>query len=320
MRVRLLVSYHYHRNSDLAELVDTLGGDVDLFADSGAYSAATTGATIRLADYSAWLDDWRPLWTVRAGLDVIGDHEATARNTEALRAAGADVMPVFHVGEPWHVLEAMCAANPYVALGGMALHAVGGSKQTQLMRWLVRCFQIAAEHGTRFHGFGLTSAKLLVNLPFYSVDSSSYTLGQRWGLVYLWDAPALKMRSIFFRSLAEVRPTADLFTRHGLDPARVWQPEFMRAGTRQGAADRHAITAASAHAYRFMENDLIRRHRVAAPPLPAHDTDGTKVYLALNGTSSGDLAPLRLLTSTDLPTASPAAETLGTNFRKDTPG
>jgi hypothetical protein len=80
MRLRLLVSYHYHRDTDLAALVGELGGDVDLFADSGAYSAATTGATIHLADYAAWLRHWAPLLTVQSALDVIGDHEATAAN------------------------------------------------------------------------------------------------------------------------------------------------------------------------------------------------------------------------------------------------
>jgi hypothetical protein len=313
MRVRLLVSYHYHRGSDLAELVNSLGGDVDLFADSGAYSAATTGATIRLADYAAWLRDWAPLWTVRAGLDVIGDHEATARNTEALRAAGADVMPVFHVGEPWSVLEDLCATNRYVALGGMALYAVGAAKQKPLMRWLVRCFRIAEPHGTRFHGFGLTSAQLVKNLPFYSVDSSSYTIGQRWGLVYLWDATAWKMRSIFFRNPDEVRPHAALFTLHGLDPVNVIAPDFMRAGTPAGARDRHHVSAASARAYALMEHSLTTRHRVQPPPLPRCNDTGTKVYLALNGPSDGDLAPIRLLAFT------PAAPAVGAHSRKDTP-
>jgi hypothetical protein len=295
MMLRILVSYHYHRNTDLAALVDDLGGDVDLFADSGAYSAATTGAAISLTDYAAWLRDWAPLWTIRAGLDVIGDHEATARNTSTLRDAGLDVLPTFHVGSPWTALEALCRAHEYIALGGMALHAVGGAKQKPLMRWLVRCFQTAAEHGTRFHGFGLTSAQLVKNLPFYSVDSSSYTMAERFGLAYLWDPPAWKMRSIFFRNPADVRPHAALFHRHGLDPARVIRPDFMRAGTPTIAADRVELTSACARAYQYLEESLTRRHRVPAPPLPRCGDTGTKVYLALPGADGSELAPIRNL-------------------------
>ncbi|MEU5834497.1 hypothetical protein ABZ820_12605 [Streptomyces diacarni] len=301
MTLRLLVSYHYHRNTDLAALVAELGGDVDLFADSGAYSAATTGATIRLADYAAWLRHWAPLWTVQAGLDVIGDHEATAANTARLHDAGLPVLPTFHLGSPWTVLEELCATHPYVALGGVALHAAGAAKQRPLMAWLVRCFRTAAEHGTRFHGFGLTSAQIIKNLPFYSIDSSSYMFGTRWGLAYLWNAPAWRMESVLFRNPTEVRPHAALFRRHGLDPARVIDPAFMRPGTDHVAADRTDVCAAGARAYAFMEQSLARRHQVAPPPLPRGDDPGTKVYLALGGASDSDRAPLRLLAADPAP-------------------
>jgi hypothetical protein len=293
--MRVLVSYHYHRDTDLAQLVDDLGGDVDLFADSGAYSAATTGATIKLTDYAAWLKQWAPLWSVQSNLDVIGDHQGTAANLARLQDAGCDPLPVFHTGEPWRVLERLCAEHPYVALGGLALHAVGGAKQNVLMKWLVKAFLIAREHGTVFHGFGLTSPNLIRTLPFYSVDSSSYTMGQRFGLVYLWDARNLKMHSVFFRNPTEVRPRADLFRRHGLPASRVLEPGFMRSGTPTHHDDRTALTGSSARAYGFMEQSLTARHRVAAPPLPRHADAGTKVYLALAGTHRSDMDPLRLL-------------------------
>jgi hypothetical protein len=295
MRLRLLVSYHYHRNTDLAALVDELGGDVDLFADSGAYSAATTGATITLADYAAWLHQWAPLWTVRANLDVIGDHEATARNAADLAAAGCEVLPTFHLGSPWQVLEGLCAEHRYIALGGMALHAIGASKQKPLGAWLTKCFRIAVRHGSVFHGFGLTSARLVRNLPFYSIDSTSYSFGTRWGLAYLWDAHRWRMESVLFRNPDEVRAHASLFRRHGLDPARVVDPAFMRAGTDTDADDRAAILATNARAYVFMEESLQGRHQVPPPPLPCGDDTGTKIYLAIPGAGASDLAPLRLL-------------------------
>ncbi|WP_309030774.1 hypothetical protein [Streptomyces alfalfae] len=295
MTLRVLVSYHYHRDTDLAQLVNELGGNVDLFADSGAYSAATSGATINLVDYAAWLTHWAPLFTVRSNMDVIGDHAGSAANFTRLRDWGVDVLPVFHAGQPWRVLEKLCEQHPYVALGGIALHAVGAAKQKALMKWLVKAFLIAREYGTVFHGFGLTSANLIRALPFYSVDSSSYTMGQRFGLVYLWDARNLRMHSVFFRNPTEVRPRADLFRQHGLPAARVLDDSFMRAGTAHHHTDRALLTGASARAYGFMEQSLTSRHRVPAPPLPRHADTGTKVYLALGGTNHSDMDPLRLL-------------------------
>lgn len=295
MTLRLLVSYHYHRDTDLAGLVDTLGGGVDLFADSGAFSAATLGIEIKLADYAAWLRQWAPLFTVQANLDVIGDHLATSVNLDSLRDAGCDPLPVFHTGEPWHVLEGLCAEHKYVALGGLALHAGGGTNRRHLMSWLVRAFRIGVEHGTVFHGFGLTSASLVHDLPFYSVDSTSYRWGLRYGMLMLWDDRAHKMRSVYFRDLADVRANHGLLRRHGLNPKRVAAPSFARAGTVGAARDRVAFTAASARAYRFMEQTLTARHRVAPPPLPRAADTGTKVYLALPGVGKEEIAFLQSL-------------------------
>jgi hypothetical protein len=295
--LRVLVSYHYHRNTDLSQLVSDFGDDVDLFADSGAYSAATTGAVIDLDAYAAWLHQWSDLFTVRANLDVIGDHVATAVNYERLRAAGCDPLPVFHVGEPWSVLEQMCADHRYVALGGLALHLTNRGMRRQIMAWLVKAFRIGRDHGTVFHGFGVTSARLARSLPFYSLDSSSYTYGQRFGLVYLWDARTLRMRSLFFRDRQEVRPLVRLLLLHGLDPVRLLDPGFMRAGSSARHDDGTLLTAASGRAFRFMEQSLIERHAVLSPPLPRHGEIGTKIYLTLAGASAADVAPLRLLAS-----------------------
>lgn len=295
MTLRLLVSYHYHRDTDLARLVSDLGSAVDLFADSGAFSAATLGATIKLADYAEWLRQWTPLFTVQSNLDVIGDYRATAVNLDILRDAGCDPLPVFHTGEPWRILERLCAEHRYVALGGLALHAGGGTSRRHLMSWLVRAFRIGREHGTVFHGFGLTSASLVYDLPFYSVDSTSYRWGLRYGMLMLWDDRARKMRSVYFRDREDVHANHRLLRLHGLNPKRVSSPSFARAGTPGAASDRIAFTAASARAYRFMEQTLKARHRVTPPPLPCAADTGTKVYLALPGTGKEEIAFLQTL-------------------------
>lgn len=297
MTLRVLVSYHYHRDTDLSHLVSDLGGDVDLFADSGAYSAATTGAVIDLSAYADWLLRWNDLFTVQSNLDVIGDHAATATNYERLRAAGCDPLSVFHVGEPWPVLERMCSDHRYVALGGLALHLTNPSIQRKIMAWLVKAFRIGRDHGTVFHGFGVTSSQLVKSLPFYSLDSSSYTYGQRFGLVYLWDARTLRMHDLFFRNRHDVRPLVRLLALHGLDPVRLLDPGFMRAGSTSGRDDRTLLTAASGRAFRFMERSLAERHAVPSPPLPRSGDIGTKIYLTLAGAGAADVAPLRLLAS-----------------------
>lgn len=292
MTVRVLVSFYYHRDNDLDQMVSDLGGDVDLFADSGAYSAFTVGTQIGLGDYIRWLKRWDHLINVRANLDVIGDPAASAVHHRTLTETGLEVLPVFHLGEPWTVLEDMCEQYSYVALGGLVPYLAGDRHRAALMQWLVKAHVIARKRGTALHGFGLTSAQLVKDLPFYSLDSSSYTFGCRFGLTYLWDAKALNMRSILFRNQQQVRRYAWLFRLHGIEPGTVLDPEYMRVGTDHFQDDLVKMTMASVRAYQFMEETLTARH--AVPPPSGAGGNGTKIYLVLTGPGPSYLAPLRI--------------------------
>ncbi|MFH8805201.1 hypothetical protein ACH4F6_37625 [Streptomyces sp. NPDC017936] len=280
--LRCLLSYAFFRSVDLAELVGELraayGGPVEVFADSGAFSVATTGATVRLKDYAAWLEEWSPVITTAATLDVIGDPDATARNTEALLGAGLRVLPTFHVGTPWSVLERLCRAYPYLALGGMVPHT---KYPQEVMRWLIRAFRIAADHGAVFHGFGQTRAATLAALPFYSADSSTWITGAKYGGMALWDPRHTVVMRLQTGVPAEARRHARLLRDHGADPAVVGRPGF--AHTSHRTAEEHRVEydmmrATSMRAFQRLGQWLEQRHAVPAPP--GWTTTGTCLFLA----------------------------------------
>jgi hypothetical protein len=219
--MRILISYHYFRSTDLDRLFGEQWGDPkpEVFADSGAFSALTQGADVRVDEYAAWLKRWGHWFTVTANLDVIGDGaaaaEGTARNQAILEDAGLRPLPVFHAGEPWDALDRYLADGyPYIALGGLVGRAVA-----TIMPWLVQCFQRAAGRAV-FHGFGLTSWEPLAALPWYSVDSSSWGSSFRYGQLRLfdprrgrWVVGAIGDRASLFRP-----PVAALIREHGFDP------------------------------------------------------------------------------------------------------
>ncbi len=278
--MRILISYHYHRKTDIAALVERAGGQLDIFADSGAYSAYAAGASISLADYAAWLKDWAALFTTAANLDVIGDHLSSRRNLERLEDLGLRPLPVFHPGEPWDVLADYAERYPYIALGGLVQHV---NKHGAIMPWILKCFRMGRDHGTAFHGFGFTVSRLLRDLPFYSVDSASYTWAARYAMFMLWDEKGGGLRCCYFRRPQDVRRYGHLIRAHGLPLAEVSSPQFMRPnGPRSSDADRRAAISASAQAWVRMEPWLARRHRVPAPQGLCHPSPGTKVYLALS--------------------------------------
>lgn len=275
---RYLVSFHYHQKTNLQEINNVYQGPCEVFADSGAYSAASLGVTISLKEYAAWLKDWDQLLTVRATLDVIGDHNATMRNTRTLEGMGLRVLPVFHVGTPWDELEKLCREYDYVALGGMVPHS---TNHQAVMRWLVRCFKIARETGTVFHGFGQTRLDTLKALPFYSVDSSAWGSGARFGQLYLWDDRAKEFVKLPVGDPAAARKHAALLRAHDADPRLVGTPGFGHGAHRepdQYVQENRMMRAVSAMAYMRMGQWLAARHKVPAPV--ASDPAGTSVFLA----------------------------------------
>jgi hypothetical protein len=204
-----LTSFHYYRKHDLAELAGALRG-FPLFADSGAYSAFSIGAPVQLADYAQWLARWKGLFTVYANLDVMGDAEATWRNQIELERLGFHPIPVFHYGDPWEYLARYLErGDPYIALGGM----VGAPAPVK--RWAVRCFRLAGDKAV-FHGFGRTNLPELRDFPWYSVDSSSWGMGYRYGVVNLFDNG--KWVKISVGDHAGVYKYAHLVRAHGVDP------------------------------------------------------------------------------------------------------
>jgi len=290
MTFRVLTSFHYFRDKQLTDITALYPGPVELFADSGAFSVATTGATIALPDYTAWLKDWRDVITTAATLDVIGDPEATARNTDALEAAGLSVLPTFHTGTPWPVLEALCARYRYVALGGMVPY---WRRPKELMRWLVRCFRIAQPHGTVFHGFGQTNRTLISALPFYSVDSSTWSGGAQYGKVRLWDDGRGRMTEFQAGDRSAVQRHATLLRSHGADPVTVARKGFaLKPGkpAEDFIREDAMMRGTSAVAYHRFGQWLAQRHRV--PPPPGWTSTGTCLYLA--DTHLNNFAPAAL--------------------------
>lgn len=166
----LLVSYYYVKGF-LAKQSEYRYRDWAL--DSGAFSAASQGEKIDLnefTDKAAQLLHDDPTLTEVFALDVIGDPEATMRNTEKMVAAGVPAIPAFHYGSAWHYLEDMAKRFPKIALGG----AVGLKGNTKL-DWAKQCF--ARIWPKRVHGFGFGSERAAMEIPFHSVDATNWQLG-----------------------------------------------------------------------------------------------------------------------------------------------
>lgn len=157
---------------------------VDLFLDSGAYSAVTQGAVINIQDYIKFIKENKEAISIYANLDVIGDAAGTWKNQQIMEKAGLSPLPVFHQGEDETYLRKYIEQYEYIALGGMV-----GTSSNQLIYWLDRIFPTTCDEDgmpkIKVHGFGLTSLQLMLRYPWYSVDSTSWVITGRMGNVFV---------------------------------------------------------------------------------------------------------------------------------------
>ncbi len=280
VRMKMLTSFHYYRDTDMDAMVGAFPTPPEVFADSGGFSAYSMGASVDVHDYSRWLVKWGHLIHVYVALDVIGDGPASEENLRIMEEEhGLHPVPVFHCGEPWDFLVRYCERYPYVALGGMV-----GQPVAAVLPWLVQAVRIGNEHGTRFHGFGQTRHEVLSAVPLYSVDSSSWGSGHRYGTLTMWDDRRVKWVRISTGSV-DVRKHGALVRAHGGDPVLLAAPGCGQIGdsgktTEQARVERAAIIGVNVGAWVRYEAWLRKRHGVIPAPEGYQLDAGPSLYLA----------------------------------------
>ncbi|MFP4025834.1 MAG: hypothetical protein ACLFVR_15020 [Thiohalospira sp.] len=166
---------------------------INLFLDSGAFSAWTQGTKIDVQEYIKFIKKHQDIIGIYANLDVIGlggkqpnqlTAEKTLENQKIMEAAGLSPLPCFHYGEPLSFLEYYVKNYDYIALG------VAGNSGAKLIPWLDSCFSKYICDNTGFpkvkvHGFAITSVPLMLRYPWYSVDSTSWALIGGMGSIYV---------------------------------------------------------------------------------------------------------------------------------------
>lgn len=247
--LRILLSFFYYRTTDLEKLLTRdINPQPEVFSDSGAFSAFTKGQPISAEQYGYWLIKWRKYFQVMANLDVIGDPESTLVNQGILESMGLPVLPVFHTGDDFKYLEQYLEQYQYIALGGMVPYL--RNAESRLMAWLVKCFKLA-EGKAVFHGFGCTSWLCLKAFPWYSVDSSSWGQGFRYGQVPLFDERRGKFVDVHLGDRRSCYKQAAIIRECGFDPE-----DF----SDRKRNDRAKICGLSALSYMKAESWLRKRH------------------------------------------------------------
>jgi hypothetical protein len=180
----------------------------NILLDSGAFSAWKRGIDLPLKDYIAYCKDHEKVVDAYVNMDCIPgenglmDHSQSSieksaaksyENLQVMKAAGLRPIPVFHQGETFNWLDKMLEdGETYVGISPYMK-----SHQNEIIRWMDKAFsRITDNKGKpliKTHGFGVTACNLCTRYPWYSTDSTSWSVGGGYGSIlvprYVGDTP-----------------------------------------------------------------------------------------------------------------------------------
>lgn len=234
-----LMSYEYLRTKGSNQLRKY--HDMHLFIDSGAYTYQSDPKYLeytpeqweeQIKEYLTWAEKHKDSIFGMAELDLqnlVGEEVVNEWRRKYFEPfmlrTGVPVCFIYH-HEGIDVWEKMCQRYPYVGFS-----TVADDGTTYDLNGFRQMLSIAEKHNSLVHGFGMTRTSLLPQLPFYTVDSTSWKSGFRYGQIAIWNGKKVQM---FKRDELEskVFPVLRNYKDIELDTELIgqyYEPEVLRA-------------------------------------------------------------------------------------------
>jgi hypothetical protein len=181
---------------------DIAGLPVKLFMDSGMFGAWSRGETLDMKAYIRFIKDYGDLLFCYATMDqipgkplqkktradVLEAGKVSYYNHQKLKDAGLTPIPIFHQGEPFEWLEKYLKdGEPYIGIATMK--DMPGDLTAFQGKWLDQMFSILTDAKgnplVKTHGFGITKIPFLMRYPWFTSDSTTWSLAAGFGMIYV---------------------------------------------------------------------------------------------------------------------------------------
>jgi hypothetical protein len=120
--------------------------------------------------------------------EIVGLEEVEKYRVILETIVGRQCIPVWHINRGKEYWLRMCREYKYIAWGAF-LGEIKIPKNHRYVRWFT---DTAREHGTDVHGLGYTGTEIM-KYGFSSVDSSSWTSGDRFGKLFFFDGKRMRV-------------------------------------------------------------------------------------------------------------------------------
>lgn len=181
--IYLLSSFYEHKGGKYGDYVY----QKKHILDSGAFSMLSGNKNIDFKKYTSKYCDFiiKTKQNIFIELDIyklIGTEKTEQLRDYIEQRTGKQVMPVWHKHLGINYLNKLCENYKYIAFGGFVL---GDIKKAEY-KYIPKLLKIAKENNCKVHGLGFTSTYWLQRIKFYSVDSTTWLSGGRFGEICLF--------------------------------------------------------------------------------------------------------------------------------------
>ena len=190
----------YYADADTERLIPYFG---DFMLDSGAFTFMGGFKFIDNSKGEAF-DEWIERYAdfiVRNNVEkffeldidsVTGYEKVLEYRRQLERLTQRQCIPVWHSTRGRDEYIRMCEEYPYVALGGI----VGGEWRGSAEKTIPWFIKEAHKRGAKVHGLGYTKLDGLKKYHFDSVDSTSWTAGNRFGHIWKFDGQTMVKKGV----------------------------------------------------------------------------------------------------------------------------
>lgn len=156
----------------------------DFILDSGIFSFLNGKDTSKVdwEKYTIDYADFVKMHSIKNYVEIDIDKMVGLDNVEKLRQilnkrVGWKCLPVWHMNRGYDKWLEICRDYDYICFGAFLTDGLKENKYNCILKFLAD----AKKENCKVHGLGFTNFKWLKVLKFYSVDSSSWTVGNRFG-------------------------------------------------------------------------------------------------------------------------------------------
>ena len=184
-----LESYHYISNQERKRVTEYK----DFILDSGAFTYLN-GADGNInwdkyvENYAAFINKYSVKNFIELDIDpIVGIKEVERLRSKLEQLTDKKSIPVWHKSRGKDYWLKMVREYNYVAIGGIVTREIKPSEY-KYFHWLLA---EAKKQNCKVHGLGFTNLKGLEEYDFYSVDSTSWLSGNRFGSIYKFNGKTL---------------------------------------------------------------------------------------------------------------------------------